>query len=783
MHDMARHDLFNGACRLAIALGALSALAGAAHAADATSSSSSTTVSSVTVEGEAITTAPRVVPLTAAYSQSTITNEDIRNLAPSASLQTLLENQPSIFAIANAPNGVGNNIFFRAFNSGQFAETYEGVAINDIFNGGVTGEADTINNVLFIPENVDSVVLTRGVNNPAVNSYNSLGGTINFVPRQPTADPGGTLSASYGSFDSYTVAGTINTGDYHGIKQLFSLDYRESNGWIPNTANRNTNAFYSAAYDAPNGDHISLVAVYDYNSGRTPFETPVPLLQQNGGYYQYPLDVANEKDKDSQYLVILDGRIPVSSHVTWDNKIFVGGDNYLRTSYANPAFSSDPYELPSQAATYDYWIYFPFGPTYNPKKTFGSNPLGNAYHFYGYTTFGIGYTPTLTVTLPYNTVTLGGNVTYGHLNSREFWYGTDNVPQVVGYNDAWDEHDSRVLASVFAQDEIKLLNDSLTITPGVKYIYAHTQDTDDIGFFYPYGGTVSDDEDYVAPTVGINYKPTSYLSFNFAFGENIKFPDISAYYDDIPGTTSSTPLVPKPVKIKPEHVNDYELGARFQKGGFSASVDVYREDFSNIFIDTFNAATFTTQVTNGGDARYQGVEVQLAQEVSLDRWGALRGFFNYAYNEAKFTSSFTADSVGNNLSVADFQVNAGEPLADVPQSLLSFGATWMYDNFRLDLAGRYIGSEFILDTDTGLPSSTKIPSYFIMDIGLSKTIPLQDAHVLAKSVKLSITVDNLFDQYYYTQAYTSAEKNIVGLTEFATPGAPRAVYGKIEIAF
>jgi outer membrane receptor protein involved in Fe transport len=64
-----------------------------------------------------------------------------------------------------------------------------------------------------------------------------------------------------------------------------------------------------------------------------------------------------------------------------------------------------------------------------------------------------------------------------------------------------------------------------------------------------------------------------------------------------------------------------------------------------------------------------------------------------------------------------------------------------------------------------------------MDVGLAKTFPLQNAGMWGKSVKLSIKVNNLFDKYYNAQAYTSEG------AEYASPGAPRAVYGLIQVAF
>lgn len=770
---MTKHNLMHRTCGSAIAFVLAAAACTPAFAAD---DQQTAATSQIVVRGQvpAELTAPESPPLTAAFSESTITSETVKNLPNDVSLQTMLVTQPSVFAYETGPNGVGASIFFRAFNSGQFAETFNGVAINDIFNGGVTGQAATWNSVLFIPQDVDSVVLNNGINNPAQNSYNSLGGTIDFLPRQPTDKFGLNASATYGSFNSWGVNGSVNTGDIGGFKQFLQADYRQSDGWVRNTGNDNINLYYSGRHDASDGSSLSLVAVFNQNRGAKPYDMPVPALQAEGGFGIYDPSIDYQHARDNEWMVILAQKVVVSPTLTFEQKFFGGGQDFQRTSYGNPTYNGN-FPLPDASENYDYWIYNPNGPFYNPKTVFGSKLAGNAYHFYGYTNWGLGYTPKLTLALPGNTVTIGGNLTYGELHSREYWYGSAPVPQTLGYNDAWDEHDSRTLASVYIQDEIKLLNNALTLTPGVKYTYAETQDTDAIGFFYPYGGTIGDTEHFVAPTFGLNYKFNEHFSFNAAFGQNIKLPDISAYYNDVPGTTGKI-TTPSPVKIKPEHVNDYEVGVKYKAGGFSAAIDYYREDFTNIFVDQFDASTYTTIVTNGGTARYEGVEAQIANTFQLGAAGTIRAYVNASYNDSKYTSSFETDSIGGSLSNAQATVYAGERMADVPRELVTGGVTWNYQGFRFDVSGRYIGSQLNLDNNTGQPAlapeATQIPGYAVFDLGLSKTVELG-----GHSVKVSFYARNLFNKYYLADAY------VENGTEFASPGAPRSVSGKIELAF
>jgi iron complex outermembrane receptor protein len=739
---------------------------------DASSDNDKSTLEEVVVTGQHLT-APKFVPLETTYSEGTITAEELRTLSPgpSTTVETLLNKQPSIIAFTDGPLGTRTNINFRAFNSGEFAQTYDGVALNDLFNGAVTNQASNINNVLLRPSNVDSVEIYRGINNPAVNSYNSLGGTIDFLPRRPAGKFDAEVTGSYGSFATAVTRAAVNFDDFHGLNQLLSYEYAKSDGWSSNTNDRNNNFYYSADMAQANGDRLSAFAVFNENTGYTPFNMPVPLLETNGDYYQWPKSWTYEYDKNTNWLAIADYLAHLSDSVLVRNKIFGGASDYKRTSFSNPAYQESATQIynlendPVGGSPPTFWLP---NPSYDPNAVFGSLAAGTDYHFYGYKTWGAGDSVSAILLLPKNTVTIGGNVTYGELYSREYWYGTFDMPQVLGYNDAWDEHDRRTLFSAYAQDEIGLFDDNLHVTPGVKYVHANTSDHDAIGFYYSRPGTVGDSESFTSPTLGVNYKVNSDLAFYGAFGRNIKFPDITAYYNSV---TSSgiAPLV-----VKPEYVNDYELGARYRKGGYSAMLNVYRENFENTFINKIDPNTGLTTVSNGGSSRYQGVEAQLAADLGRTAIGDWSGYLNYAYNEAKFTRTFT--------TYAGISVVAGTPLANVPRQLLSAGIVWQMAGWRADIEVRHVGLQYI-DQYSGTPNATNnsIPAYTLVNIGAAKTLDLQGAAGF-KSLRIALNLDNLFDKYYFNEAYTDFDNNGNSFVR-AVPGAPRIIAGTVSVRF
>jgi outer membrane receptor protein involved in Fe transport len=730
---------------------------------------------------EVIVTAPQHPPETATFTESTITTDTIQSLSPApvTTVQTLLNREASVFAYTDGPFGVRTNIYFRAFNSSQFSETWDGVALNDVFNGGVTNQAENANNVLLVPQNVDSIHVYRGINNPAVNSYNSLGGTIDYVPRQPSDQFGVEAGASYGSFNTIQAHGSIDSGDIHGWRHVIAFQYGSTDGWLQHTSDKNANLYFDGQYRGDGGQKLELNLVYNHNQGFNPNNIPVALLQQNGFQWQWPLNWEHHAIADTNWLALMDVSTPLASNIDFDNKIFGGWNDYERTSYSNPAFqqsATQPYFLDDSPNTFPFWLNnpgYPSGPTYDPTAVFGAPDVGTAYHFYAYTAWGAGYQPKLTLSLPHNTVTVGGNVTAGWLHSREYWYGAPQMPKTKGYNDAWDEDDTRLFASGYIQDEITLLDDRLMITPGVKYIFAHTVDTDNIGFFYPLAGSVKDSEHFISPTVGLSYKPIKDLAVYASFGQNIKFPDISAFYSAFQTDANGQNTI-VPVKLKPEHVNDYQLGARFEHGPFFVEVNVYREDFSDTFFTVTDPSTQLTTTHNGGSARYQGVELQLANDFGNLLGGDWTGYLNYAHNQAKFTSSFNSDFAG--------QVLAGQPLANVPQDLVSAGLTFRWQGWRANVEGRYVGRQYIDQFRAGLPTSNTISPYALINIGIAKDVQFRAMGGKTGSARFAINVDNLFDKRYFTEAFTDSDFSGNSFVR-AVVGAPRSITGSITFRF
>ena len=694
------------------------------------------------------------IPMRSPYSESIIGPSAIRFASPMLDVQSLLQRTPSINVRTPAANGVRTNITFRSFNSGQFSETFAGVPINGAFNAGTTNAASDRNAIPLTLNNINSVNIYRGINNPAVSAYNSLGGTIAFQPRQPGPKPDASVTMGGGSFSTWFYGVTANTGSIAGVRSLISINHNTSAGWQANTGNRNLNINYSGVFPyADAAGEFYAYAIYNKNSGFTPHSLPVPLLQQFGYRYGWPLNWTNSYNRDHSGIYILGDKMQVNRVLSYNVRFYVHNNSYNRVSYANPAFiqsATQPYALPNSPTLPPFWIpnYFypgypgyPNGPTYNPIVFGPPNALGGfpgmAYHTYMNSTHRVGFIPHFTLDLPHNLVQFGGDYSQTTLFSAEFWYGANPMPLIQGYNDAWWENDWRDLGSAFVQDRISLFGGKVHVTPGLKYLYAKTYDEDQIGFFYPIMGAISDSEHFTSPTLGINWRPIHHVSLYAAWGESMKFPNISAYYGNIGQTNAAGQYVIVPLNVKPEYVRDFEVGARYEAHGFEGSLNGYRENFTNTFISSTNPVTQVSTTVNGGRSTYSGIELDAQQTLHTTDYGDFSFFGNWSLNKAYFSSSFNYFGT---------QVNPGMPLANVPQHLANLGMGWKLGSWRANMNLHYASSQYLNQLGAGLPSSITIPGYAVTNLAIRDTVDLGTG--MLQNVKLALHIDNVFNRHY-----------------------------------
>jgi len=190
--------------------------------------------------------------------------------------------------------------------------------------------------------------------------------------------------------------------------------------------------------------------------------------------------------------------------------------------------------------------------------------------------------------------------------------------------------------------------------------------------------------------------------------------------------------------LRPQHALTYEAGFEWRGRALWTRAMLFQSDIH----DEIHLDPFSTGVGNRNlpESRRSGLELE-ARWRPAPAWqiGAA-----YAYTDAKYREGVLPGSpfaIGSNLSIAGKRV----PL--VPEHKLDLSAVWDLDaRTRLSAGLLAVSSQFI-DNDEPNTLGRKIPAYTVVDLKLAHRFDWG---------RLALTLNNLFDEDYYSYAVRSA---------------------------
>jgi iron complex outermembrane receptor protein len=458
----------------------------------------------------------------------------------SGSVATLLRQAPSVYVYQQ---GIGNNepvLSIRGTRGLETAQTLDGVPMQDLLNGGSGGYLQNNVGGYFNLDQISNVSIYPGVAYPDQNTFGTIGGTIAYGSKRPTNDMGLDVFGSVGSFGTYNEGFTANTGRMNGFlgtgddapKAVIQYSNLQTQGFIDNTPARYNNVY--GAFDKPyQGGLSDFQATILYNTGDGLIQsepTPVPYLQKNGLFSNYPRSQVFQSQSNDYFTAILKDDTYISDYLTAGVTAFYrysdsalegygAADVFEPPGFANPAavdgaapFVQNPagfgeqglyqpgpggYFFDSKNATYNPALAFPAGSKYCPASVAanwasvgltgpcGTNAqLGLAHN----DTYGV--QPRFQVIAP-EVYGIDNTIKFGGLIAKEtqpagaaYLWGAPNIPQtpanqVGGFSGGTE----RAIFQVYAQDKIDLFENTLHITPGITWegSYSETNGNDVFG--------------------------------------------------------------------------------------------------------------------------------------------------------------------------------------------------------------------------------------------------------------------------------------------------------------
>lgn len=649
-------------------------------------------------------------------------------------------------------------------SNGLLAVTFDGVPMNNPGSG------------LWATPQIPELSLISGINviygpgNPDSRWYDSLGGTIGFVPLQPTRHAGADLGITFGSYATQSFHFAMRTGLHGGYSAAVAAGTTQSNDYIQSQEDGFANPSRDQALYAkvvkllPHGNVGIGAYVADSRSYRPAFiplspiagltvngftasgaTIPGPLYSQTtSGYYGgTPFGVWHKQAENATYLVYMPVNLRLSRVTALHETLWYRHGHRLHNHY------NDFNQGASNVFEYN-----------NPHTATAGDKFA------------------LDFALPANAVEVGAYYLYSVYDTRNAFYNPEATdPSGIAYTYAYPSkyrsgYFYQNFAAAFLQDRIAILR-SLSVTPGIRFVYFGTTYANHATTDFPQANIQYDPEKQpnssttftkLEPSLGIRYRLTRHVALYAQSSTAYQNPEVGGGggpYQSLP----SSVLVPTEGRYDTVgmHVLVRHAGAARH---FALDLDYYRLSLKNQFINVTTSNGNTVEAT--GDSLYQGVNLSAKD----DPVGALRVYGNIGYERAHYVN-YTTGGVAF----------AGLAVPYVPDETASAGISYRLFQgglvYEPKLWTTFTGSQHIFNNVTGAPSGRTLPGYDIWNASFGLTIPAGNAYGRRERVKVAFSILNLLDKRFNEYAYVTSGGYLGGNSAGATlgyPGAPRTFY-------
>ena len=670
------------------------------------------------------------------------------------------------------------------FDNGSIGVTFDGIPMVNPGNG--LWQAD------LIPQNflISHITVGSGPGNVVNQWYNNIGGSINFLPVEPSKKFSVKVQQTYGSFDTLNSTLTLQTGAIDGWETIFAAGLGESNNYMTapdgfKSPSNNYAYYLKTRKHFQDGTVLSLGAYAARSAAYRPLPTPVTPIpgvtingyqqsgtlfsQQTTGFYTtLPYQVNNKVDTNQIAMVYGKLRDPLSKSVLLHNySYYVEGTRVHATALHDYVPGSESHEEFNNP--HSYWL--------GDKLWFGIN-------------------------LPYNHVDFGGYIQTSRYKSQEDLFnsslgfvnsmtpttltGSRAVPNGPYFSDIFHQ----LNASIFLRDDIHPIN-SLHIVPGLRYINYSTDFTPNEQSAFPLayqlnpGGAASQYPSSsttfsrIAPSLSVRWHPLNWLATYASYEQAFRQPENG-------GGTGPYVTIPAS-QVNLEKVSYYQAGIKTYFKHLGLLNHTYLD--LGVFHANFSHEILPTALSSFGFLLAKGFSVYNGLNVSA---GTNLGYHISTFLNASFLHTYFSSFTNGNGTFSDV------PVAYVPNHTFNFGVMGKYFVtgvlVKPSVTYQYEGSQYMYNNNTNITSHNKIPAYGLVNLGLELRVPMRHYIRMLQYVDINAQILNLFNRKYngfeyissggaygsggYTNPTTVGQGSIL-----AYPGAPRAFYVTVSAKF
>ena len=683
-----------------------------------------------------------------------------------------LSDLPSTTFYSESGNGIGYNyVSIRGFDQRRITVSINGIPQNDPEDHNVYW--------LDFPDllsSTDLIQVQRGAGS-GVFGYPAIGGSINLITSSFSDQPKFELSASYGSYVTRKYSASFSSGlidkkysIYAKLGQILSSGYKDKT-WVKFdsyflSAIRYDDNFTTQLnfYGGPVADGlgytgIAKFAVKDKALRKQNFSDWGE--DENGYTYTVERRPAEIENFSQPHFELLN-EWQINNDLKFNSALFlVLGDGFFDYdgSWAIPDYGyNDYFRLKANGFLPDT----AYGPTNAliraqvDNKQYGWIPRFSLTHKSGELFFGA-------------EIRRHRSVHWGAIN-----YAENLPPGVTKDYKYYYYRGGKDILSAFVNETYKI-NEQWNLLGEIQLAYHNYKLYDE-----RYVGTdFSVSNLFLNPRIGINYKPLMPFNIYFSFARVSREPRLKEYYDAAESSGGALPqfeLNPdgiynfdKPL-VKPETMNDFELGAELNKENYSITLNLFYMLFNDEIVKDGQVDRFG-QPTTGNVDRTVHLGVELSAIVKLLN-NHIEIFGNATFSRNTIEKGRFYIDKNNYIDLGGNRING------FPDFLANAGISFNDNNLYVKLSGKYVGKFFSDNYDDKLKSDLDRfqgfvgytdnvnDAYFVSDIYAAYEFYLLNG---LTPWKIFIQVNNIFDNLYSASAigkefFPAAERNwLVGI--------------------
>jgi iron complex outermembrane receptor protein len=647
------------------------------------------------------------VNATSPITHSNVTKKQLAKRNLGQDIPVLLNFLPSVVTTTDAGAGVGyTGIRVRGINAQSTNVTINGIPYNDAESLGTFWV-----NLGDFASSVESLQLQRGVGT-STNGSGAFGASINVLTDAVSKVSNGEISNSIGSFNTRKHTVKFSTGllNEH-IEIAGRLSNISSNGYVDRAQTDLKSYFLQGSYI----DDNTLIKAITFGGKEVTYQAwnGIDADQLNEDRTFNPSGMYTDADGNTRfYDNEVDNYNQDHYQLHWNQRYSNRWSTNIGLNYTYGRGYFEQYKEDENFSDYDLTPIIIGGETIETTDLIRRRWLDNDFYV-------------LNVNANYKNNEV--NMLFG---SSYSFYDGDHFGEIIWSEFASDSeirdryyegNGKKTDLSLFTKATYRL-NDKVSLYGDLQLRLVGYETSGLTSDRVPF--SVNESYSFFNPKAGITYTVNTNNDLYFSYARANREPNRSDFENN---TT-----------VKPEQLNDFELGWRHNTQKFRLNVNGYYMLYNEQLVLTGQIDTTGDPIrANNGDSYRLGLEVDAA--IALTKQFSIQPNFTISSNKNKQT--FTS---------------ANGELLDLGKTNISFSPEFIAANafvfqpkegFQISLLSKFVGEQFMGNTEN--PDS-KLDSYFVNDFNITYEWKPKS---IFKSIVFSGLVNNVFNEKYVSNGY------------------------------